>query len=344
MSRRTGRLLTATLAAGLVLSMGSAALAAPATRMLKQFRVPTANSLPRAITNGSDGNRWFTESDSNVNFAKIARITPAGAITEFTPSPANGCNQCGISDIAQGPGGILYITNNSDQLMRFNVNTLSFLSPVTIQTGTVPTSSVDNVAASATDVWVSDFTADVIWRYNISTGQFTTTSVLDPSDVAVDGAGNAWFTQAQVNPDGTSNIGRIDRVTGALTSTVVNPAAGDLAVSPIDGKVWFTARFPNFSTSTDAGVGYLDPAAGNSVSFFPVPNNGPAGIAAGNDGSIWFTQTFKGNAASITNAGVITEGKAVKGSGPEGITVAPITNDPWYTMLDANKIAALVSK
>src|SRR5688500_13271468 len=118
MAKRTGRLLTATLAAGLVLSLGSAALAAPATRALKQFKVPTANSLPRAITDGSDGNRWFTESDNNVNFAKIARITPTGAITEFDVTAADGCNSCGISDIAQGPGNILYITANGGELIR----------------------------------------------------------------------------------------------------------------------------------------------------------------------------------------------------------------------------------
>src|SRR5262245_18285042 len=74
MSRRMGRMLAASLAAGLALSAGAAA-AAP-IGMLKQFKVPTANSQPRAITNGSDGNRWFTESDVNNNFAKIARITP----------------------------------------------------------------------------------------------------------------------------------------------------------------------------------------------------------------------------------------------------------------------------
>ena len=55
---------------------------------------------------------------------------------------------------------------------------------------------------------------------------------------------------------------------------------------------------------------------------------------------MWFTQETKGNAANITNAGVITEGKAVKGSGPFGITVAP-NGDPWYTMMAANKIATL---
>jgi streptogramin lyase len=256
---------------------------------------------------------------------------------------ADGCNSCGISDIAQGPGSILYITANGGDLIRFNVNTLSFLAPVPIETAERSASSVDSVAVSGTDVWISDFNADVVWRYNISSGQFTTIDVIDPADIAVDGAGNAWFAQSQHNADGTSNIGRIDKTTGAVTDTfVVNAAAVDITVSPADGKVWFSARFPNFFTSTDAGVGYVDPADSNSA-VFPVATNGPAHIAAGGDGSIWFTQTLKGNAASITSAGVITEGKAVRGSGPEGIVVAP-NGDPWYTMLDANKIGALVSK
>ncbi|HEY0739474.1 MAG TPA: hypothetical protein VGD69_31410, partial [Herpetosiphonaceae bacterium] len=40
----------------------SIAQAAPLGR-LRQFRVPTANSDPKFITPGADGNLWFTESD-----------------------------------------------------------------------------------------------------------------------------------------------------------------------------------------------------------------------------------------------------------------------------------------
>jgi len=59
------------------------------------------------------------------------------------------------------------------------------------------------------------------------------------------------------------------------------------------------------------------------VTTFPLFNVGPEGIAASPDGSMWFTQTTKGNIASINKAGVITEAKTVKGSEPFGITVAP---------------------
>ena len=73
---------------------------------------------------------------------------------------------------------------------------------------------------------------------------------------------------------------------------------------------------------------------------FPLSNVGPQGIAASPDGSVWFTQTTKGNIARITNDGTTTEGKVVKGSEPFGITVQP-DGDPWYTMLEAGKIAEL---
>ena len=97
MSRRSAGALAIVLAGGLALALQTAALAAP-VGMLKQFKVPTANSQPRAITNGSDGNRWFTEGTEFTGApAKIGRITPAGAVTEFPVE----CNGCIITDIAQ---------------------------------------------------------------------------------------------------------------------------------------------------------------------------------------------------------------------------------------------------
>jgi len=335
MSRRRARAIATLLAGGLALSVSSAAAAAPIAA-LKQFKVPTANSQPRAITNGSDGNRWFTEgTEFTPAPAKIARITPAGDITEFAPDVADGCNFCLITDIAQGPGGILYITSNDPTLMRFNVATESFETPVQM-----PNTSAlgGNLAVSATDVWITDFNNDAVWRYQISNGQFTSFPVSDPADVAVDLAGNAWFTQpGDVNAPGTSNIGRIDAATGDVTTTPTTDGSTTVAPRDItvaaDGQVWFTARF------TPQAVGRLNPAD-NSVTLFPVTDTGPSGIAASPDGTVWFTQETQGNAARITNAGVITEGKAVKGSGPFGIAVAP-NGDPWYTMMAANKIATL---
>ena len=154
----------------------------------------------------------------------------------------------------------------------------------------------------------------------------------------MDTAGNAWFTQpGDVNAPGTSDIGRIDAATEAVTRTPTTDGSTTVAPRDItvasDGQVWFTARF------TPQAVGRLNPSS-NAVTLFPMTNTGPSGIAASPDGTVWFTQETNGNAASITNAGVITQGKTVRGSGPFGITVAP-NGDPWYTMMAANKIATL---
>ncbi len=329
-ARRGGPALAGLVAAGLVLSSGSAALAAP-IGTLKQFKVPIANSQPRAITNGSDGNRWFTEgTDSTLAPAKIARITPTGGITEFAPSVADGCNACLISDIAQGPEGILYLTSNDANLMRFNVATQTFEPPVPM-----PNSNAlgGNLALSATDAWITDFNNNVVWRYSLSTGQFTSVPAVDPGDVTVDAAGNAWFTERSSQP----TIGRIDATGGTVTrtpttdgSTTVTPQSITVAA---DGQVWFTARF------VPEAVGRLNPSD-SSVTLFSLPNAGPEGIAASPDGTVWFAQETTGNVSNITNAGVITQGKTVKGSGPFEVTVAP-SGDPWYTMMAGNKIATL---
>ena len=308
--------------------------AAPGPR-LKQFRVPTADSQPRAITNGADGNRWFTEGTDFTNApATITRVTAAGAVTEFRIPASAGCNFCIVTDIAQGPGQPFV-----PHVKRPDAD------PVQCGDADVRCPGADaqyqrarrQPGCARDDVWVTDFNNDVIWRYRISTGVFTSFPAIDPSDVAVDATGNAWFTEpGDVNAPGTSAIGRIDAVTGAVTRFPTT--VGQTTVAPrgiavtTDGQVWFTARF------TPQAVGRLNPANG-SVTLFPL-NTGPEGIAAAPDGTVWFAQETKGNVANITGAGVITEGKTVKGSGPFGIVVAT-NGDPWYTMMSANKIATL---
>jgi streptogramin lyase len=323
MSIRLARALAAVLAGGLVLSLGSTAIAAP-VGALKQFKVPTANSEPRAITNGSDGNRWFTEGTSFTNAPpKIARITPAGDVTEI---PVD-CNGCILTDIIQGPDDVLFFTSNDPFLGRYNWRTGTFLAPITI-----PNSSAvaGDLAVHGGDVWFTDFNNDSLWRYNITAGQFTQFPVPEPSDVVVDDAGGVWFTAPL-----EGSVDRLDPATGAVQAFPVPDGLTPRQLTiATDGQIWFTSRF------VPQGVGRLDPATG-TVTTFPTPSNpGPEGIDASPDGTVWFTQTTKGNIARIDNAGVITEAKAVKGSQPLGITVAP-NGDPWYTMLSASKIATL---
>ena len=320
------------LAAGLAVLLGvtlSAAQAAP-VGALKQFRVPTADSEPLSITNGSDGNRWFVEGnlDSVLESPAIGQITPAGEITEF---PVN-CSFCSLSDIVQGPQDILYFTSNEPILGRITTSGV-FLEPIPMPETDV---LAGELAVHGDEIWITDFNNDSLWRYDTTppdTG-FTQFPVPEPSDVAVDEAGIVWFAATL-----DKAIGRLDPATGNATLTpTVNLVPRGITVAA-DGDVWFTARF------VPQGVGRLVPASGEVTEFPLTDNPGPQDIAASPDGSVWFTQTTKGNIARITenpdDGGItITEGRVVRNSEPFGITVAP-NGDPWYTMLEANKIARL---
>jgi len=314
--------------AGLVMAIVAIAYAAP-IGTLKQFRVPTRNSSPLDITQGSDGNFWFTEGNvlppQPFGPHNVGLITPSGAITEFAV-----CFFCFPNRIVQGPGGVLYFTKSDPGLGRIRTDG-------TVLPDVVPPNTLANgngVAAHGDDTFFAAFNTHSIWRYNVPSDQFTEYAIptpgASPSEVAVDAGGIVWFTDA-----GTNQIGRLDPATGTITETP--PLDGDvngprgIAIAT-DGKVWFTKRFSHV-------VGFLDPLT-NQVTEFQLATTGPEGIAAGSDGSIWFTQSVAGNVARITSAGVITEGKSVKGSEPFGITVAP-SGDPWYAELSANKIATL---
>src|ERR1700687_4468441 len=68
---------------------------------VKFFKIPTSFSWPEYIANGPDGNLWFTE-----YYAKqIARITPAGAVTEFSLPFGDD-----VEAIVAGPDGNLWFT------------------------------------------------------------------------------------------------------------------------------------------------------------------------------------------------------------------------------------------
>ena len=89
-------------AAACLVALVLGALPAQAARRLKEFPVPTANSVPIGITTGPDGNLWFTEFDTN----KIGKITTAGKVTEY-PIPTASSFPLGITT---GPDGNLWFT------------------------------------------------------------------------------------------------------------------------------------------------------------------------------------------------------------------------------------------
>jgi len=308
--------------AGLVMLLVAIAYAAP-IGALKQSRVPTNNSGPRYITQGSDGNFWFTEgSPQGLAPGNVGRITPNGDITEFAV-----CASCFPNDIVQGPNDILYLTSNDPVLGR--ITTSGEVLPAIAMPNSL--ANGNGLTAHGDDIWIATFNVNSIWRYNISSGQFTEFPVPTAGaiafDIAVDATGIVWFTEF-----GANQIGRLDPQTGVITETPVPGSPRGIAIAT-DGKVWFTERFSN-------AVGYLDPLTNAVTEILLAPGAGPEGIAAAPNGSLWVTQSSAGNIAQVTASGVIAESRRIKGSEPLGITVAA-NGDPWFAELSANKIAVL---
>ncbi len=116
----------------------------------------TSNSTcsPFGITGGPDGNVWFTEQGSG----KIAKITPAGEVTEYA-LPGCGTSGCQPTAIVTGADGMLWFTE---------------------QYG-------NRIGKISTDGAVAE--------YNLPTNCGSTILGCRPFGIAVDGEGNIWFTE-----------------------------------------------------------------------------------------------------------------------------------------------------
>lgn len=73
--------------------------------LIKEYPLPSPNSMPAGITAGPDGALWFTEFAGN----KIGRITTTGAIAEYTIPTMRG-QPFGIT---AGPDGALWFAEDS---------------------------------------------------------------------------------------------------------------------------------------------------------------------------------------------------------------------------------------
>jgi streptogramin lyase len=80
------------------------------TSTITEFALPSSSS-PFDITTGPDGNLWFTDQASTT--MQIGRITPAGAITDFTAG-LQSSNHSFPYDIFAGPDGNVWFTDGGN--------------------------------------------------------------------------------------------------------------------------------------------------------------------------------------------------------------------------------------
>jgi virginiamycin B lyase len=298
-------------------------------RLLELIPLPPG-SLPHGIVVGPDGHLWFTLA----NRRALGTLAPGDptAVTEV-PLPVSSPRP---EEIASGPDGALWCTaaagtrivrvaaaapHESQEFKRLG----SFRNLYGIAAGRDGTLWLGGefrlIRMRAT---VPPEYEEYPYRYNGGT----------PSAVALDAAGNVWFTR------GNGMLGR------ASPQSPLDPEAFELpdpkcwpqgiAVSQ-DDAVWFTERIGN-------AVARFGPARHTLLEFaLPTPNAQPRAIVRGPDDALWFTEPGAGKVGRIGARepfAVAEFAVPAAGSRPWAVASGPDGN-VWFTDAGANAVGRI---
>jgi virginiamycin B lyase len=307
-SGRAARFLSLVAAAAGLFALSNGTL--DAQEQTRTFPIRNASG-PFDITQGPDGNFWFTLSNSS----KVARITPRGEISYFrTPSLSQ------PAFITVGPDGNLWFGEGSTG----KIASVTPAGDVTEFQFSFFGVSVGITTGADGKIWFSDQTDHAIWRFDLGSGTFTefTTPTPNsfPGDMTLGSDGNVWFTEQAVDKFGRiTPSGQITEFTGVDAPTSI--AAGS------DGNLWIASAFtPTISRVTTTG----------QITSFSTPHT-PSIIRPGNRNNLLFT-SFTGNTiASITTNGVVSESGEFVHSAPLGIA-AGRNAEVWFLGSGTNRV------
>jgi len=294
---------------------------------------PTGGS-PTALVRGPDGNLWFPEDMAN----QIARITPAGKITEYKIDASGG-----LGRIAVGPDGNLWFTFVTGFPSSYaDVDRITLDGSITyFRFTTAERRGAANDLAAGPDgnLWITDSSDGVIVRMKAD-GSKDTLEVptgADPDTIIAGPDGNLWFTAA-----GHHAIGRMTPV-GSLSEFALpdhpEPRLTALAFDA-SGDLWYT--YSGWSTDfVDEGIGRL--ASDGTVKEFPLPGGHvtPWSIVAGPDGNMWFSENGQGKVGRITPEGSIDECQVTRASARLGSMAVGADNHLWIAEIGAQYIDRL---
>jgi virginiamycin B lyase len=234
------------------------------------FALPHANSSPRIIAFGADGNIWFSEHTGN----RMGRLTPSGTLTEFDIPTPNSQPRA----IALGADGNIWF----GEFAAGKVGRITPQGAITEFALPTPDSGPRALAAGPDgNIWVSQFRAGRIARVTPD-GAITEFALprpnSGPGDITAGADGAMWFLQLSGSMDGLQpDGGRIGRIgmDGRITEYELpskTPSPINIAVGP-DRNVWYTRG---------ALVGRVTPDG--KITEFPLADGARgAGLTAGSD-------------------------------------------------------------
>lgn len=304
----------------------AACVVAPAAHAATaEYPLPSAERFPIGIAAGPDGAVWAAvRSSSDAGADRIARVSAAGAVTEYVLPAASD-----PAGIALGPDGALWFAETGagsigriatgGEVTHHALPTAG-AKPLEIAPGpdgalwfteSAHVAGGNRVGRIATDGTVTEFC--------VLCGPESVELGLHSIAAGADGA--LWFTM--------KTAGRVGRITPAgvvsqfdLPTPAAEPAG--IAAGP-DGNVWFTERAGN-------RVGRITPEGTVTEFQIPTPDSQPVDIAAGPDGRLWFTEYAGNRVGRIDVNGTISESAPLPTafSAPNRIVAGPGPS-LWFT-------------
>jgi virginiamycin B lyase len=295
------------------LATGPPASAAPGVNGL--FDVSGVGASNQIVL-GPDGNMWVTLESAT---ADLARITPAGAVTEFDPVDVT--DPVGI---AVGPDGKLWVTQ-AQSVARFDP-----ADPAAAQKFTVADISDPRgiTAGPGGALWTAS--ADKVIKIPAADPAnpvtFPATGVAGARAIAAGEDGNLWVADFGGN--------QIVRVTPAGVGTKYPTGGGPQGVAAAQGRQQVAYGDPGTNPQT---VGRID-SGGNPLAT-QVPMTDPFGVAFGPDGAYWVALFLTDSLGRLTPAGAYSTVTGLPpGSGPRQVA-AGAANTVWVTLDTAEKVA-----
>lgn len=300
------KLLTSLITAAAALALPGSALAAP--KIDGEFPL---SASPNHLAQGPDGNVWVAMG------TKVARVTPAGGVTEFDPADITGAN-----GIVTGPDGNLWITQsggvakfapgNPNGAQKFAVGAVSDPREIVVgPDGNLWTGSGDKVVK--------------IPPANPAGATNKTITGMGARGIASSG-NRLWVVDFAAKA--------VHSVTTDFNVITKHPNAG---VGPQEA-----AGGPNGQValaSPGAQVGLV--SQGAAIKLFPSGPD-PFGIRFASDGAYWFAEFASQTVGRMTTGGQVSHplGKFSAGSGPRYLTAGP-NNTLWVGLEQSKKVGRI---
>jgi streptogramin lyase len=290
-----------------------------------EFAIPSGGA-PYLITWGFSGDLWFTEREAN----RVAKITSAGVITEFTVPTANSFPE-GISTVGNGEAWFAEVGGNNIG----HINTAGVITEFALPTANAQPRGI--IAGPDGNFWFTEYAAGKI-------GRITTAGVI--TEFTIPSAGSLpvnidWLTSSPLwfTESGTGKIGAITTA-GVITEFTVpsGPGLGRICTG-FDGIDFVNMWFVESNADKVANI-----SATGTITEFPLQTNGGAfDINYAFDGNEYVPEPSANLIARVNPVGEVIE-FSVPTANAQPFSVAQAggpNNSIWFTERGAAKIGAM---